>query len=141
MTRAFAAPIVAVDELDCSATSDTVDTVVAVKRIVATDPYLAGHYPQLTIYPGVFSVETVYQAAHAAVRRRFGAHAHAALTRVRSVHFSAPLLPDDVLTATCSLSSSPTDPELVLVTAKCLRADGQTAAKVKLELRVEPTDA
>ncbi|MCG8914796.1 hypothetical protein L6E12_03165 [Actinokineospora sp. PR83] len=135
MTRAFAAPLTAVDRVGRSAPG----TVTAAKDIVATDPYLGGHYPHLTIYPGVFSVETVFQAARAEALRTRPAGSTATLAGIRSVSFRAPLLAGDTLTATCVLSEQDgagAGGGTVSVRATCVRGDGQTAAKVRMELRV-----
>ncbi|OLR93671.1 3-hydroxyacyl-ACP dehydratase FabZ family protein [Actinokineospora bangkokensis] len=129
MTRAFAAPLTAVDHVERTG----LDAVTAVKRITADDPYLGGHYPHLTIYPGVFSVETVYQAARAEVLRD-RAGATATLVAVDSVSFRAPLLPGDTLRAECTLSE--VEDGRVTVRATCKRSDGQTAAKVRMTLAV-----
>jgi 3-hydroxyacyl-[acyl-carrier-protein] dehydratase len=128
-TRTFAAPLSAVDKLEI----DDDGTVTAIKDIVAHDPYLAGHYPHFTIYPGVFSIETVYQAARAALSRDGGT---AELAGIISVHFKAPLLPGDRLTAELTLRPSPEDPSIVRVKARCTRADGQTAGRITLAMRV-----
>ncbi|MCW3816575.1 polyketide synthase dehydratase domain-containing protein [Micromonospora sp. DR5-3] len=138
MSRSFAAPLDAVDQVDPSA-----DGITATKRIVATDPYLAGHYPGFPIYPGVFTVETVHQAARRAVEADRGPDVRVELAAVRSVRFKAPLLPGDVLTASCQLRDDPDDPHRVRVVADCRRGDGAATAKVTLELRVRPgaTDA
>jgi 3-hydroxyacyl-[acyl-carrier-protein] dehydratase len=128
----FAAPLNAVDRIE----DDGGPTVIAIKHIVATDPYLAGHYPDFTIYPGVFSIETVYQAARAAALRRRPPGATVALAGIASVSFSAPLLPGDTLEATLRLEQSTSDPEVVSVKARCRRGDGQTSARITLRLRV-----
>ena len=126
--RNFAAPLSAVDKLEIGAGN----AVTAIKDIVADDPYLAGHYPHFTIYPGVFSIETVYQAARAALEHD---GATAELAGIISVHFKAPLLPGDRLTA--ELTFRPTEePSIVRVKAKCVRSDGQTSGRVTLAMRV-----
>lgn len=130
-TRTFAAPLSAVDGVERGE-----GTVTAVKDIVATDPYLAGHYPHFTIYPGVFSIETVYQAARAELERD---GAEAELTGIHSVHFKAPLLPGDRLTA--ELVFRWTTEDTVRVKARCHRADGESSGRVTLDLRVRRRDA
>jgi 3-hydroxyacyl-[acyl-carrier-protein] dehydratase len=136
MSRNFAAPLDAVDRVEHNG-----EVVTATKRIVATDPYLEGHYPGFPIYPGVFTVETVYQAARGAVEADRGPDAGVELAAVRSVRFQAPLLPGDTLTATCRLHHDPADPQRVRVIADCRRADGAATAKVTLELRVREVAA
>lgn len=138
MRRSFAAPLDAVDQVE-----PTTGGIVVTKRIVATDPYLEGHYPGFPIYPGVFTVETVYQAARQAVEQQRGPGTRVELAAVRSVRFRAPLLPGDTLTAGCQLRDDPADSARIRVVADCRRADGAATAKVTIELRVweEPTDA
>lgn len=131
MNRTFAAPLNAVDRV-----RPTADGASVTKRIVATDPYLEGHYPGFPIYPGVFTVETVYQAARGLLEGRLGAGARVELATVRSVRFVAPLLAGDELTSTCVLG--PGTGDLVRVKADCRRSDGAVAAKIDLELRVHP---
>ncbi|MEU3455504.1 3-hydroxyacyl-ACP dehydratase [Micromonospora sp. NPDC006766] len=131
MSRSFAAPLDAVDQVQRSA-----DGITATKRIVATDPYLEGHYPGFPIYPGVFTLESVYQAARQAVQAGRGPHVRVELAAVRSVRFKAPLLPGDVLTVDCRLTDDPDDRGRVRAVADCRRGDGTASAKVTLELRV-----
>jgi 3-hydroxyacyl-[acyl-carrier-protein] dehydratase len=127
----YASPLSAVDKTETGADG----TVTAIKDIVADDPYLAGHYPHFTIYPGVFTIETVLQAARAALEVD-GATAH--LVGITSVHFKAPLLPGDRLTADLTMDRSTEAPSIVRVRAKCRRADGQSCGRVTLALRVRP---
>ncbi|SBT41205.1 3-hydroxyacyl-ACP dehydratase FabZ family protein [Micromonospora narathiwatensis] len=131
MSRSFAAPLDAVDEVEPGT-----DGVTATKRIVATDPYLEGHYPGFPIYPGVFTLESVFQAARRAVEAERGPDVGVSVAAVRSVRFKAPLLPGDVLTVSCRLSDDPDDPGRVRAVADCRRRDGAATAKVTLELRV-----
>lgn len=63
----------------------------AVKRIVADDPYLAGHFPGAPIYPGVFLVESARQAVAALVG------GPVALVGVVEARFTSPLRPGVVL--------------------------------------------
>ncbi len=125
----YAAPLSAVDKLETAEDG----TVTATKDIVADDPYLAGHYPHFTIYPGVFTIETVHQAARTALETD---GATARLVGIISVHFKAPLLPGDRLTADLTFQPSEEDSSIVRVKAKCRRADGQTAARITIAMRV-----
>jgi 3-hydroxyacyl-[acyl-carrier-protein] dehydratase len=128
----YAAPLSAVDRIE----SEEDGSVVGVKDIVATDPYLVGHYPDFTIYPGVFSIETVHQTAREVLERSGG---RAELVGITSVRFSAPLLPGDRLRAHCEFTPDPADPALVRVKARCRRADDAVSAQMTLVLRVHPT--
>jgi 3-hydroxyacyl-[acyl-carrier-protein] dehydratase len=138
VSRELAAPLDAVDRIETSADGH----VEAVKEIVASDPYLSGHYPGFPVYPGVFTIETVYQAARRVAEQRHGPAVRAELAGVTSVRFSAPLLPGDVLHADCTLSDAD-DPELLRVRACCRRSDGTVAARMTLDLllRREGPDA
>lgn len=127
--KRYAAPISAFDTVEIGPE----DTVVASKDIVADDEYLSGHYPDFTIYPGVFTIETVHQAARAALEAD---GSHATLAGIVSVHFKAPLLPGDRLTAELRLQPSADDPDLVRVKARCHRADGESSARITLDMRV-----
>lgn len=133
----YAAPLRALDDaiwLD--------DTLVVSKSIVADDPYLEGHYPDFTIYPGVFTIETVYQAAVLALTGDAGSGG-VEILRIDSVRFQAPLLPGDTLTATLSLApvsvgpdaGTPDEPEAVAVRARCRRSDGAACASVRMVVR------
>src|SRR5829696_3828374 len=88
-----ATPLTAIDELEVRSATEAVAT----KRILATDPYLGGHYPELPIYPGVFVIESVRQATDALVRKSRGEAWTAKLASVASVRLLAPLLPGDTL--------------------------------------------
>ncbi|MDI6099250.1 3-hydroxyacyl-ACP dehydratase FabZ family protein [Actinoplanes sp. NEAU-A12] len=131
MTRNYAVPLDAVDRVELTTAGATVT-----KRIVADDPYIEGHYPGFPIYPGVFTVETVYQASRGLVESRREPGTRVTLAEVRSVRFKAPLRPGDELTAECELRDDPDDISRVLVVAECRRKDGATVAKVTLDLRV-----
>lgn len=125
----FAAPVPGVDRVDTSGPGGFV----AVKTIDASDPYLVGHYPGFPIYPGAFTVETVYQAACRVIGQRLPPGARADLLEISSAQFSAPLFPDDVLYASADITG---DGEVVRVAARCTRRDGSLAAKVTISLRV-----
>ncbi|MCW6009755.1 hypothetical protein K1W54_35230 [Micromonospora sp. CPCC 205371] len=84
----------------------------AVKRIVADDPYLTGHFPGEPIYPGVFLVESARQAIAGMVG---GA---VALEAVVEARFSAPLRPGDaVVLDAMRVPESPPDVIRARVTA------------------------
>lgn len=84
--RHRAMPIDSLDEV----THLAADEVAGVKRIDPGDPYLEGHYPDFTIYPGVFILES---ACRLIEEYAPGAE----LTGVKSMRFLAPLLPGDTL--------------------------------------------
>jgi 3-hydroxyacyl-[acyl-carrier-protein] dehydratase len=96
--RLHAAPIDAVDTV----TIVSQNQCVAWKTIVADDAYLEGHYPEGTIFPGVFIIESVTQAIRELVRQSVDVGATAQLRTISSVRFTAPLLPGDTLELTCT---------------------------------------
>jgi 3-hydroxyacyl-[acyl-carrier-protein] dehydratase len=120
-----AAPLRAVDEVvvDPDGTSAA-----GRKRVVRTDPYLSGHYPDFTIYPGVFQLESVVQTVRELVRVRHGGD-RATLVRIRSLRFTAPLLAGDELTVAVTVTDD------LVAKATCTRGDGQKAATMTLEFR------
>lgn len=128
--RSFAAPLTAVDSVSWQDDS----TIVAVKYIAVTDPYLEGHYPDFTIYPGVFTIETVYQAAVVALTGA-AETGGVVLDRIESVRFLAPLLPGDTLTATIKLAHDTTTGHTT-VHARCHRSDAQVCANIRLRVHV-----
>ncbi|MEH1122994.1 3-hydroxyacyl-ACP dehydratase FabZ family protein [Micromonospora sp. CPCC 206061] len=76
--------------VDSLAVRDGGAAATAVKRIVADDPYLVGHFPGEPIYPGVFLVESARQA----VAGLLGGPV--TLVAVVEARFAAPLRPGDV---------------------------------------------
>lgn len=130
MSRDVAMPLRAVDRV-----WTTAGGFAAAKTVDAADPYLAGHYPGLPIYPGVFVIETVLQAAYGAVRERYGPAVVATVAAVSSVHFSASLAPGDELRVDCAWVDA-AGPDLVGVRATASRPDGVAAARLSLELRL-----
>ncbi|MBL1118502.1 hypothetical protein JK364_39975 [Streptomyces sp. 110] len=139
MSRRFAAPLTAVD------TVDIVDApagarVEAVKRIAGDDPYLGGHYPDFTIYPGVFTLESVHQAIRHWATERHGPGAVAELAAITSISFAAPLLPGDTLRIGCDLTTRDDTPTAVRAKVRCHRGDGALSARMTLELRIDRRD-
>jgi len=127
----FAAPLCALDEMQM--TEDGGGLVInASKRIDASDPYIAAHFPGRTIYPGVFILETVRQAVAAALGERSGAYPD--LTAVRSLRFVGAVHPGERLVVAATVGSPGPDGTLD-VDAGCRRADGSAVARVVLEFR------
>ncbi|MFB7507282.1 3-hydroxyacyl-ACP dehydratase FabZ family protein [Streptomyces broussonetiae] len=130
--RARAVPLPAVDS--CTVLSAT--EVTAHKLIRADDPYMEGHYPDFTIYPGVFVIESVYQAVLHLVWENHGTHVFAEPARITSVRFLAALRPGDRLDIHCVAKAVGADGTQELeVTADCRRGDVR-AAKVSMSFRL-----
>ncbi|HWF74203.1 MAG TPA: hypothetical protein VG186_12700 [Solirubrobacteraceae bacterium] len=127
-----AAPLCAVDRLTVRHHPETLELEVT-KRVDRLDPYMEGHFPGFTVYPGVFVLESVLQGTAAALGRPL------ALAAVHSMRFTAPLLDGDVLIVAATVA--PADgPGPFTVEATCRRGDGATAARLKLELELEGDD-
>src|SRR5690348_10909876 len=92
---------------------DALDEIVAVrersirtvKHIRAEEPYFTGHYPGHPVYPGVFIVEAVIQAARAHLDRAGRSHR---LVEVISTRFLAPVQPGQTLEVECEFASAET---------------------------------
>jgi 3-hydroxymyristoyl/3-hydroxydecanoyl-(acyl carrier protein) dehydratase len=104
-------------------------TIRAEQYVDPADAHLAAHFPEVTIYPGVFVLESVVQAAKAALGDPPGLH----LVAVDSLRFLAPLLGGERfhLEATVAAADAAGDRRVV---AECRGADGTLAAKLKLTL-------
>jgi 3-hydroxyacyl-[acyl-carrier-protein] dehydratase len=125
----FAAPLRAVDDLRVAWCGATL-RLRATRRITAGDPYMAAHFPTLTVFPGVFIVEAVRQAVVLATGNACDV---LEIVQVRSARFLAPLLGGDRMTLEAAVG--PVEgTRRYHVEATCWREDGVTAAKVRLEL-------
>lgn len=133
-TRLRAAPLDAVDTVSVLSGTE----VVAAKTIRADDPYLEGHYPDLTVYPGVFLVESVIEAVRHLVRETRGPRTAAEPAVLKSVRFTTALRPGDTLGVHCDCLPGE-DEGVLTVTAKCTSGDTQ-AARMTIEFRLV-TDA
>ncbi len=129
--RQFAAPLDAVDTVDV----DSVHEVTATKTVHADDPYLSGHYPHFTIYPGIFIIESVGQAVRAHTERHRQPHIPE-LAEVASVRFTAPLVPGNTLTVNASITPDDQDRGVLKVKADCRREDGARCAAMTLKYRL-----
>jgi 3-hydroxymyristoyl/3-hydroxydecanoyl-(acyl carrier protein) dehydratase len=127
MTDSAPVPLQAVDEVvaECGALGWLIR---ARKVIVDHDPYLAGHFPGATVYPGVFVIESVRQA----VAEGLGAACD--LVSVCSARFLMPLVTGDVMVL--EATASPHADGTFAVTARATVEQGNIpAAKVELLLR------
>lgn len=103
-------------------------TIRARKVIVDHDSYLAGHFPGVTVYPGVFVVESVRQAVAE------GLDTDCDIVSVRSARFRMPLVTGDVMVL--EVTAVPRDDGTFAVTASVRVEQGDIpAASVELVLR------
>jgi 3-hydroxyacyl-[acyl-carrier-protein] dehydratase len=99
-------------------------------------PFFAGHFPGCPIFPGVFQLEAVLQATSEFVRLRLGDSHRVRLSAIKSVRFTAPVLPGDSLTVTCRFPPYKGKSELT-VDATCTNAQRVSTAQMKLQLVLE----
>ena len=126
----FAAPLAAVDRVQCSSVTADGFTLQAEKRVEASDPYLRAHFPSLPIYPGVFVLETVLQAVALVLEESSGGVPE--VVEVRSMRFLAPLLAGDTLDVEASVRRVAGG--ALEVDAACHRRPDVVAARVRLRL-------
>jgi 3-hydroxyacyl-[acyl-carrier-protein] dehydratase len=118
-----ATPLTAIDEAE----STPGVGVTAQKAICATDPYLQGHYPNFTIYPGVFVIESAQQAVDRYVTDTRSESWETHITRIDSVRFIKPLLPGDTLHLALDCAE---DGNKIIAKARCTDDDGALVAKM-----------
>jgi 3-hydroxymyristoyl/3-hydroxydecanoyl-(acyl carrier protein) dehydratase len=123
----YAAPLVAVDHLDEVVLMSRGWRVRATKVVDPGDPYLGGHFPGRTVFPGVFIIEAVRQAVAAALDQPLD------VASVRSVRFLAPALAGDELVMDAEVDTDD-EPGRPVVRARVSCADGPCAT-VHLTLR------
>ncbi|GGO79949.1 hypothetical protein [Wenjunlia tyrosinilytica] len=124
--RSFAAPLRAVDRVELL-TLDGGLRLRAAKLVTAEDPYMAGHFPGLTMLPAVFLLEGVRQA----VAQAFGLADPPELLEVRSARLLAPMLGGEEITIDAGLEPQP-EGERWAVNARCTRQDGTAVATLKV---------
>lgn len=123
-----AAPLRAIDEV-----VRIDDFGITAKKVVsANEPFFAGHFPSYPIFPGVFIIETVNQAA-ICFATHYGGQLR--MTEIRSARFLSPVLPGDVLKCDCRCTVS-TEAEILMVDALCC-CGSRKVASIKLTYRLE----
>jgi 3-hydroxyacyl-[acyl-carrier-protein] dehydratase len=105
--------------------------VVATKLVRAADPYLVGHYPGFTIYPGVFVLETACQAVDVLARRTLGGAAE--LAEIGWLRLTGPARPGDVLRVHASCDEITADG--LRATVRCT-VDDASVAQLVLHFRL-----
>ncbi|WP_328537734.1 3-hydroxyacyl-ACP dehydratase FabZ family protein [Streptomyces sp. NBC_00344] len=101
------------------------------KKVVTDDPYLAGHFPSLTVYPGVFLIESLQQMLEL---HTDGALGGIELVEISSVRFSRPALADDELLFETAVSGDRTR----LLTKTTCSIGGQRCARITATWRCRP---
>jgi 3-hydroxymyristoyl/3-hydroxydecanoyl-(acyl carrier protein) dehydratase len=125
--RTFAAPLRAVDRIEVH--RDRPEWRFALyKTVNPEDPYMAGHFPGLTLLPAVFVLEGLRQAVTALA----GADEPLNLLEVRSGRWLAPMQGGDEIRL--DVTAAPDGPGRWKVTADGTRQDGTPVAAVKVTL-------
>ena len=123
----FATPLPAIDRV--VRVDGAGRRLLATKVVVATDPYMPGHFPDLPLYPAVFLVETVLQAVAAAG----AAYEFPEVRAIRSARLLAPMLGGTELSVEIRIGDR-AGPAPFEVKAVCTRSDGVRAATMTLLL-------
>ncbi|MET7294788.1 hypothetical protein ABZS79_22115 [Streptomyces griseoloalbus] len=125
--RAYAAPLRAVDRIEVLSEGPEARLVLH-KTVNPDDPYMAGHFPGLTLLPAVFVLEALRQAVTTLV----GADEPLNLLEVRSGRWLAPMQGGDEIRL--DVTVTPAGDGRRLVTADGVRQDGTPVAAVKATL-------
>jgi 3-hydroxyacyl-[acyl-carrier-protein] dehydratase len=127
----FAAPFRCVEHIRIVNCEDGL-TLHATKVIDPTDPYLSGHFPDLTIFPGVFIIESLCQTVTLALGELEGLLPQ--IATLRSVRFLAPLFPGNRMTMRATIGPLSVK-KTFEVDAQCQRNDGVMVARLKVKFR------
>nr|URG41753.1 Pep24 [Streptomyces sp. NAK02211] len=73
--RSYARPLEGADRITARAEADEL-LIEADKVVRSTDPYLAGHFPQVTLYPAIFLLDGIRQVVGAELHRAPSLAAH-----------------------------------------------------------------
>lgn len=95
------------------------------------DRYLIGHFPGLTIFPGVFVLELLHHAVVAGVAAQQARSSGVRLTGLRSVRFLAPVGAFDWVTLEAELS--PAGHGAIEARAVSRRGDGVVTSRITAE--------
>jgi 3-hydroxymyristoyl/3-hydroxydecanoyl-(acyl carrier protein) dehydratase len=125
---AWATPLRGLDTTSPPESDAGVRVLRGTKRVSVTDPYLGGHFPGLTLYPGLFLLETLRELVTA---DHEGPTAPPVLRSVRSLRCLALLLGGEEFTVRAKVRTA--DPAGgISVRAEFHRADGVRAASANV---------
>lgn len=146
--RGYARPLDGTDRITARVEADEL-LIEAEKVVRSTDPYLAGHFPGVTLYPAIFLLDGIRQAAGAELHRSPALTAHLGpggpggpgdagddwleLGTLRSARVLRPMLEGDELRLLIRVSAG--GPGSLRAALDCRRrGDGVQVAKMTVEL-------
>lgn len=139
--RGYARPLDGTDRSTARAEADGL-LIEAVKVVRSTDPYLAGHFPGVTLYPAIFLLDGIRQAVGTELHRSPSLAGHLGpggpgedwleLGTLDSARVLRPMLEGDELRL--RIRVSPGRPGVLRAALDCRRADGEQVAKMTVEL-------
>ncbi|RJF43812.1 hypothetical protein D4740_02235 [Actinomyces sp. 2119] len=116
-------PLIALDRCEVDG-----ESIRSTKTVRADDPYLAGHFPSLTVYPGVFLLEGVQQTLETALDGVLGG---VELVEVRSIRISRPAFAGQTVDFDTAVTH---DGDLVRTRTSCT-VEGRRTASIKASWR------
>ncbi|WP_030789150.1 hypothetical protein [Streptomyces sp. NRRL S-920] len=145
--RGYARPLDGTDRITARAEADEL-LIEAAKVVRSTDPYLAGHFPEVTLYPAIFLLDGIRQAVGAELHRSPALTAHLGpdgpdgtdsaegewleLGSLDSARVLRPMLEGDELRLLIRVSAG--RPGALRAALDCRRGDGEQVAKMTVEL-------
>ncbi|QEV19956.1 hypothetical protein [Streptomyces alboniger] len=145
--RGYARPLEGADRITARAEADEL-LIEAAKVVRSTDPYLAGHFPEVTLYPAIFLLDGIRQAVGAELHRSPALAAHLGtdspdspdstggewleLGSLDSARVLRPMLEGDELRLLIRVSAG--RPGALRAALDCRRGDGEQVARMTVEL-------
>ncbi|MFF4691798.1 hypothetical protein [Streptomyces sp. NPDC001307] len=139
--RGYARPIDGADRITARAEKDEL-LIEADKVVRSTDPYLVGHFPEITLYPAVFLLDGIRQAVGSELHHSPALTAHLGpggpgetwleLGTLGSARVLRPMLEGDELRLLIRVSAG--RPGALRAALDCRRSDGAQVAKMTVEL-------
>ncbi|MFC4607873.1 hypothetical protein ACFO9E_08595 [Streptomyces maoxianensis] len=139
--RSYARPLDGTDRITTRVEAEEL-LIEAEKVVRSTDPYLAGHFPEVTLYPAIFLLDGIRQAAGAELHRSPALAAHLGpgspgedwleLGTLTSARVLRPMLEGDELRLLIRVSAG--RPGVLRAALDCRRGDSTQVAKMTVEL-------
>ena len=84
------------------------ESAIGIKNVTVNEPYFTGHFPTLSVVPGVLQIESLAQTAAVLVAKSLDISDPSALvllTTIDNAKFRKPVVPGDQLIISCELLS------------------------------------